>query len=67
MIKKGMTDVVYDKHETIQLLKMKFDLYSSVIDIAWDKRKIQMHIYIENNSHWQLHILLQLPSLKAFL
>ena len=36
-------DVVYDKHEDIQLLKMKFDFYSSEIDIARDTRKIQIY------------------------
>ena len=38
-----LVDVVYDKHETIQLLKIKFDLYSSVIDLARDTRKIQIY------------------------
>ena len=38
-----LVDVVYDKHETIQLLKIKFDLYSSEIDIARDTRKIQIY------------------------
>ena len=38
-----LVDVVYDKQETIQLLKIKFDLYSSVIDIARDTRKIQIY------------------------
>ena len=38
-----LVDVVYAKQETIQLLKIKFDLYSSVIDIARDTRKIQIY------------------------
>ena len=38
-----LIDVVYDKHEAIQLLKIKFDFYSSEIDIARDTRKIQIY------------------------
>ena len=38
-----LIDVVYDKHEAIQLLKIEFDFYSSEIDIARDTRKIQIY------------------------
>ena len=38
-----LVDIVYDKQEAIQLLKIKFDHHSSIIDISRDTRKVQIY------------------------
>ena len=38
-----LVEVVYDKYEVIQLLKIKFDDHANVINVERDLRKIQIY------------------------
>ena len=38
-----LVEVIYDKYEVIQLLKIKFDDHANVINVERDLKKIQIY------------------------